>query len=164
MSEFGDKVRAERAAAKEARAKLRAERREKFPEMAEQLAKGEPIYQVMKKYGYSDGVAKLGVRGIPKGLLKHMKLKGYKVAELGNALRKHPDLLGDIAVGRLALNAMDGKDGGVMSAKTLGSHRDLNLWVPESQAGVIVLNVPTALQGKLEELAKPVEPLTLEAK
>jgi hypothetical protein len=44
--------------------------------------------------------------------------------------------------GRLVDNITKGKDGGAMSAKILGSDSELNLWTPEFQQGLIILQAP----------------------
>jgi hypothetical protein len=56
--------------------------------------------------------------------------------------------------GRLVDNIVKGKDGGAMSAKILGSDTELNLWQPEFQQGLIILQAPQyALDHKAEMLA-----------
>jgi hypothetical protein len=59
--------------------------------------------------------------------------------------------------GRLIRNVTQGTDKGAQSAKILGGSRDLNMWTPDMQMGVIVLNVPQALLDRKAELLKEPE-------
>lgn len=57
-----------------------------------------------------------------------------------------------MVIGRLAVNTARGKDAGAMSAKILGSRRELNMFTPENQVGVFVVNPPQSPNlGKLIE-------------
>jgi hypothetical protein len=57
--------------------------------------------------------------------------------------------------GRLLSNTITGKDGGAMSAKILGSDTELNMWTPEFQQGLIILQAPaSALARKVELLGQ----------
>lgn len=116
---------------------------------AEKMVEGCSIRESMMAAGYSEKQANKGKRAINKRMLKAMAAEGYKLADLAKQFTTKD--LGDIAIGRLVTNAMIGKDGGAISAKTLGSHRDLNLWQPDNQAGVIVLQVPQSIQLMSEE-------------
>lgn len=108
---------------------------------AKNLAEGNSIRQSMIQAGYSEKQANKGKAAISKKMLKALSKEGYKMAEFGKQFSL--DEIKHTVIGRLMTNAISGKDGGVMSAKTLGSHRDLNLWTPEQMAGIIVLNAPT---------------------
>jgi len=62
--------------------------------------------------------------------------------------------------GRLLENTIAGKDGGAMSAKILGSDRELAMWEPELNQGVIVLQAPReAFERKAELLGETTEML-----
>lgn len=51
------------------------------------------------------------------------------------------------------------KDGGAMSAKILGSDSELNMWVPEQNQGLVIINVPqSAIDNKAEILNGQEEP------
>jgi hypothetical protein len=51
-------------------------------------------------------------------------------------------------------NAIQGKDGGAMSAKILGSDSELNMWAPEQNQGLVIINVPQyAIDHKAEILS-----------
>ena len=53
----------------------------------------------------------------------------------------------DIALinSRLRLNIQSGTDKAVQSCKVLGSRKDLNMWSPDSIAGVVILEAPRSL-------------------
>jgi nucleoid DNA-binding protein len=119
---------------------------------AKEMAAGNSIKQSMITAGYSEKQASKGVKAISQKMLKALSKEGVKLADFGKQFSL--DELKNVAIGRLVQNAITGKDGGVMSAKTLGSHRDLNLWTPEQMAGVIVLQAPTfAAENKAKLLA-----------
>jgi hypothetical protein len=117
---------------------------------AAKLASGQTIKQSMVEAGYPLSRAKRGIAGMSKKMLKALSAEGYDLAQYGKSLSL--DTLKNMVIGRLATNVVNGKDGGVMSAKTLGSHRELNLFVPESQVGVIVLGMPGQIEAKREKL------------
>lgn len=123
---------------------------ERQKKAAENLAKGMSITEAMRDAGYSPGMSNNGMQKVPL-TVQALGVKGSSVWQAGKGMGI--DDLKHLAIGRLVLNTIEGKDGGVMSAKTLGSHRELNLWTPESQVGVIVVNAPTGA-GVLEELPK----------
>jgi hypothetical protein len=62
-----------------------------------------------------------------------------------------------LALGRLAENAIKGKDGGAQSAKILGSHREFNAWTPDNQMGVILLNCPKEILEHKDEMLAELE-------
>jgi hypothetical protein len=107
---------------------------------AEKIADGGSIKQSMIDAGYPESRANKGLAGCSKRMIQAVAEEGIELAAFGKSLSL--DTLKYIAIGRLAANAIEGRDGGVMSAKTLGSHRELNLWTPESMAGIIVITPP----------------------
>jgi hypothetical protein len=123
---------------------------ERQKKAAEGLRAGKTIKAALLDAGYAETTAKMGMRAVPLSV-QTLGIKGSGVWRVGKGLSI--DDFKYLALGRLAVNTAEGKDGGVMSAKTLGSHRELNLWTPESQIGLIVVNAPTGA-GKLEELPK----------
>jgi hypothetical protein len=54
--------------------------------------------------------------------------------------------------GRLLSNTISGKDGGAMSAKILGSDTELNMWQPEMNQGLIILQAPQYALDNKEKL------------
>ena len=97
------------------------------------------IKSAMLEAGYAPGTARLGMQAVPM-TVQALGLKGSSVYQAGRGMSIED--LKHLAIGRLVLNVTEGRDGGVMSAKTLGSHRELNLWQSESQVGVLVVNAP----------------------
>lgn len=129
-------------------------------EFAKKMVAGCSIRESMISAGYSEKQANKGKRAINKRMLKAMAAEGYKLADLARQFSIKD--LGDIAIGRLVTNAMIGKDGGALSAKALGSHKDLNLFQSDAVTGMIVLQMPQHLQVMTEQeraelLAQPKE-------
>ena len=65
--------------------------------------------------------------------------KGKRLMDLGSV---DPQTRRKLVRGRLVDNVIKGKDGGSMSAKILGSDSELNMWVPEQNQGLVIINVP----------------------
>jgi hypothetical protein len=62
--------------------------------------------------------------------------------------------------GRLIRNCIQGTDKAAHSAKILGSSRELNMWTPDSQTELIVIQVPqSAIDNKAKLLADDLEGL-----
>lgn len=125
---------------------------EKF---SESLSSGKSLRQSMMDAGYSARTANNGMARVSKRVMKALTRDARKMLLIADEFTIQE--LGKLAVARLALNCMSGKDGGVMSAKTLGSHKDLALWQPDSQVGVVVLNAPNQLMQKKAELVEAEE-------
>jgi hypothetical protein len=58
----------------------------------------------------------------------------------------NPEVLTDVVKYRLARNTVDGKDAGTLSAKQLGSLKDLNMFTADVAVGVQVNVVPADLK------------------
>ena len=113
------------------------------------LAQGESYSSALLAAGYSPNVAKKGRAGVPDAVLRMVPKKAAKLRELG---KLGSDVYRELVLGRLAENTIQGKDAGVMSAKTLGSTKELDMFRTESQVGVIVVNAPNSAEmGKLLE-------------
>lgn len=109
---------------------------------AEQSIRG-----AMLKNGYCEAKANMGMEGIPKSALAMLlERESPKLARWQTMTTQDYKAL---VMARLSENCYEGRDGGVMSAKALGSIRELNLFTPDSQIGVIVVNAPGT-----EEVAK----------
>jgi hypothetical protein len=84
--------------------------------------------------------ARKGLAKVPLAVYGMLSKKGQSLIKLGKETgkedRKH------LVRGRLIENITKGSDKGAMSAKILGSDSELNMWQPELQAGLIVLQVP----------------------
>jgi hypothetical protein len=112
----------------------------KEEQFAKGISEGKTIKDAMIDAGYPKSRALRGTAGLTKRMIQAMASEGLKLAEFGKSLNL--ETLKNMTIGRLAKNMIEGKDGGVMSAKTMGSHRELNLWTPEHMAGIIVLAAP----------------------
>jgi len=120
------------------------------------LAQGVSYSEAMIQSGYSVNTAKRGKDGVPDVVWRMVPAKAKRLLELG---KLDTETYKRLTLGRLADNVIQGKDGGVMSAKALGSTRELDLFRTESQVGVIVVNAPNSAEmGKLlESLETPEE-------
>jgi hypothetical protein len=106
-----------------------------------------------------DAVTKMviqGATGLPAAkcdaVLKTIPKQGQRLAELGKNLTAEQQE--HVVRGRLFKNVMTGQDKGAQSAKLLGSDRRVNMFTPDNQTGVIVLNCPQELlDRKVEMLA-----------
>lgn len=122
---------------------------EKF---VESIAQGKTIREALLDAGKSAKQARKGISAVNQQMMKGLAKEGYRLVALSEQFTQ--EQWGKIAIGRLIQNAMLGKDGGCLSAKQLGQHRDLQLWQPETVAGVIVLQTPTKISenvGKILE-------------
>src|SRR5262249_48825995 len=121
--------------------------------LASLLAQNAPVGQALREAGWSPIQAAKGWESVPSGVLAQLPKKGKRLAALGKGTDK--ETRRNIIRGRLLENVFSGKDGGAQSAKILGSDRELAMWEPEAQQGVIVLQVPpAALERKAELLGK----------
>lgn len=122
--------------------------------LAEELSKLETgegtIKGAMMASGYTESMSSRGWTGVPQSVFALLAKRGTKLTRLGKELSL--DDCKHLVLGRLAENCVKGKDGGVMSAKVLGSRKELNLWVADSQVGVIVLNQGHA---QIEKMLEP---------
>ena len=122
------------------------------------LAQGESYSSALLAAGYSPNVAKKGRAGVPDAVLRMVPKKAAKLRELG---KLSSDIHKELVLGRLTENVLQGKDGGTLSAKALGSTKELNMFEAEHKTGVIVVNAPSmhepAIQRVLESLNDPEE-------
>jgi len=125
-------------------------------EMAQAIVKrvhmdGEPITRVLTDFT-TPRQAKKGWAAVPDEVLKLAGLskKGKALAALGRQLTAQNQE--DLVRGRLAQNVISGKDGGSHSAKILGSDRRVNMWTPDVQQGLIILQAPKALLDNKDEI------------
>jgi hypothetical protein len=139
-----------------------ARKRSNYKQLAEALDEaarnGNPVRDVLLANGYSLAVANQGWSAVPNRALKLMKghSKGKRFRELGKSLP--PAEQADLVRGALIHNIQEGEDKGIQSIKALGSTRELSMFAPDIQTGVIVLSVPQqALDNKAEMLSAPEE-------
>lgn len=112
---------------------------------------GEPISKVMLDFT-TPRQAKKAWAAVPAEVMKMagMSKKGKLLAEMGRQLDAKTQE--DLVRGRLAQNVISGKDGGSHSAKILGSDRRVNMWTPDVQQGLIILQAPKALLDNKDEI------------
>lgn len=103
--------------------------------------------------GYSQSTADGGWDSVPNKVVKLLAKKGIRLLELGKIT---PEQQENLVRGRLVYNTLKGSDKGVMSAKALGSDRRVNMFVPDSATGLIVLQMPQSLTP--EKLAAALTP------
>jgi hypothetical protein len=105
--------------------------------------------------GYSQNVANQGWSAVPNKVVRLLAKKGIRLLELGKIT---PEQQENLVRGRLVYNTLKGSDKGVMSAKALGSDRRVNMFVPDTATGLIVLQMPQSLTPeKLTEALTPPE-------
>jgi len=112
---------------------------------------GEPISKVMLDFT-TPRQAKKAWAAVPAEVLKMagMSKKGQLLAAMGAQITAK--MQEDLVRGRLAQNVIAGKDGGSHSAKLLGSDRRVNMFTPDVQAGLIILNAPQSLIDRKDEI------------
>ncbi|HSZ00308.1 MAG TPA: hypothetical protein VK788_12475 [Terriglobales bacterium] len=131
------------------------QKRKQYPDMAKKLAKGIRPRDVLIEAGYSETQARKGWSAVPDGVKLLLPAKGKRLMNLGSV---DPQTRRKLVRGRLVDNVIKGKDGGSMSAKILGSDSELNMWMPEMNQGLIILNAPSAaVANKAEILNAPEE-------
>ena len=119
--------------------------------LASLLAQDVPVGEALVAAGWSPTQAAKGWEAVPDAVLIKLPKKAHRLIALG---KTDKDMRRNLVRGRLVSNTISGKDGGAMSAKILGSDKELSMWEAESQTGVIILQTPQiALDGK-EELLK----------
>ena len=123
--------------------------------LANLLGKGVPISKAMVQAGWSETQAAKGYKKIPEAVLKMLPKSARSLITLGKTTE--PDDMRALVHGRLIRNVTQGTDKGAQSAKILGSSRDLNMWTPDMQMGVIVLQMPQAMLDRKAEMLKEPE-------
>ena len=118
--------------------------------LAKLLDAGTPVCAALEQAGWSKNQAAKGTSKIPQAVYSMLSKKAKGLITLGRETGKEDRK--SLVLGRLIENVTQGKDKGAMSAKILGSDRELNLWSPDSQTGIIVLQQPSdeQLAGLLE--------------
>jgi hypothetical protein len=111
---------------------------EQMQAFSEVLKRGGTLTEAKLAAGYSRSVALRGLDQMPKEMLAlYRKGPLQRLAELGKEYK--PAERADMVRGAMLDNLITGKDKAVASAKLLAQDREVNLLVPESQMGVIVL-------------------------
>lgn len=109
---------------------------------------GQTLKRALTEAGYSQYSSNQGWAAVPNKVVRLLAKKGMRLRELGNIDAETQEQL---VRGRLVYNVIKGSDKGVMSAKALGSERRVNMFTPDSQTGVIILQAPTAAKAILGE-------------
>jgi hypothetical protein len=111
------------------------------------LRRGKTIYKSLVDAGYAPKQAKKGMDVVKRTRALRIAFQ-QETAKIEKELAETPlrprgwDVREQLILARLEKNIRAGKDTAVMSAKLLGSHKKLNLWQPENQTGIIILNSP----------------------
>ena len=139
-----------------------ARKRSNYKQLAEALDEaarnGNPVRDVLLANGYSQSVANQGWDAVPNRALKLMKgqSKGKRLRELGKSL--DPKEQAALVIGGLINNIQEGTDNAIQSLKALGNTRDLGMFQPDIQTGVVIISVPQpAIDNKAEILNAPEE-------
>ena len=120
--------------------------------LASLLAQDVPVGEALRTAGWSDRQSAKGWEAVPDMVLAKLPAKAKKLVALG---KTDKETRRNLVRGRLLSNTIAGKDGGAMSAKILGSDTELNMWQPELNQGLIILQAPReALERKAELLGE----------
>ena len=126
---------------------------QQYKKLGSLLAMDTPVGEALRAAGWSQRQSMKGWDAVPDRVLAQLPKKAQRLVALGKNTdkntRKH------IVRGRLLQNAIQGKDGGAMSAKILGSDSELNMWQPDIQAGLVVLTMPQSMLDRKAELLAP---------
>jgi hypothetical protein len=128
---------------------------EQYQKAADLIGAGEPISKALTEAGWSQKTANKGVAAIPEGVMKLLPKNQQALIALGKSTE--PEDVRHLVSGRLIQNVTQGKDKGSLSAKILGGRRDLNMWTPDMQLGVIILQTPQSAIDNKAALLKSVE-------
>jgi hypothetical protein len=122
--------------------------------LAQLLANDTPVGAALIAAGWSPTQALKGWDAVPDAVFTKLPKKAQRLVALG---KTDKDTRRNLVRGRLVSNTISGKDGGAMSAKILGSDKELAMWEPESQTGIVVLSAPQYAIDHKEELLKSEE-------
>jgi hypothetical protein len=130
--------------------------------LASLLAQDIPVGEALRSAGWSARQSAKGWDAVPDKVMVKLPKKAKHLMALGKTDKESRK---NLVRGRLVDNIVKGKDGGAMSAKILGSDNDLNMWQPEFQQGLIILQAPQwAILNKEKLLADPEGEVILPAK
>jgi len=100
------------------------------------------IQETLLDAGYSELQAKKGKAAVPDCVWRMMPKNAKKLIKLGEV---DPKMQEKIVRGRLVENTLKGKDAGTLSAYRLGQDKRVNMWQPEVQQNILVLQAPNHL-------------------
>lgn len=115
---------------------------------------GDTLKKALMDAGYAEKTANMGWEAVPNRVMRLLAKKGVRLKELGTIDAQTQEQL---VRGRLVYNTIKGSDKGVLSAKALGSDRRVNMFQPDIQAGVIVLQVPSQVAENTSKLLQAPE-------
>jgi hypothetical protein len=117
---------------------------------ARALAEGKNLHDAMLVAGYAESQAKRGAAALSKDLASayaDRKLdKAKELIELGRRMRSDIELAKDVVFGRLSQNSMEGTDAGTVSAKALGSIKELDCFTKDVVVGVQINQLSPTLE------------------
>ena len=97
------------------------------------------IEAALLESGYSPLQAKKGLAAVPDCVWRMLGRNEKKLIKLGEVGPKTQE---KIVRGRLMKNTLEGKDAGTLSAYRLGQDKRVNMWQPETQNNVLILQAP----------------------
>jgi hypothetical protein len=119
--------------------------------LASLLAQDVPVGEALREAGWSERQSMKGYAAVPDRVIINLPKKAQRLMNLGKTDKESRK---NLVRGRLVDNVVKGKDGGTMSAKVLGADTELNMWQPEMQQGLIILQAPQfAIENKAKLLA-----------
>lgn len=108
------------------------------------IESGSSMHDAMvSELGLAESVARKGKAGLSKRVLSELAKDGMKFVEIGKALSAQDQE--HFVRGRLYTNALQGKDAGVNSLKLLGQDKRVNMFTPDSVAGIVVIEAPKSI-------------------
>jgi hypothetical protein len=125
---------------------------EQYKKLANLLGDGVPVNKAMAQAGWSEAQAAKGWQKVPKGVIRMLPKSAQRLIQLGKTTTT--DDMRNLVHGRLVDNVTKGTDKAAQSSKILGSSCDLNMWTPDLQMGLVVIQTPqSVLDRKTEILA-----------
>ncbi len=109
------------------------------------LVKGKPIRTALLDAGYSQASANQGMARIKRSVPLAVAY-AQQIERLKNLPAPPAEARAQIVRAKLLENVANNCDNAVQSLKLLGQDREVSMWQPEVQQGIVVLNMPTALQ------------------
>jgi hypothetical protein len=109
------------------------------------LVEGKPIRTALLDAGYSRASANQGLARIRRSV-PLAAAYAQEVERLKNLPVPPAEARAQIVRAKLLENVANNCDNAVQSIKLLGQDREVSMWQPEVQQGIIVLNMPASLQ------------------
>jgi hypothetical protein len=117
---------------------------DKIKAFKQAIDRGETLKAAMvSELGLSESVAKRGKAGLSRRVLGELMKEGVKFAEIGRQVTAQ--FQEELVRGALVTNVLSGKDNAVNSLKMLGQDKRVNMFTPDSVAGIVVIESPKSL-------------------